>query len=65
MSFHLELERETCAGHGLCSAVAPDLIDIDDDGYPAIVDPVPVDQVEPARDAVTACPEQALKLLER
>ncbi|HTK60955.1 MAG TPA: ferredoxin [Pseudonocardia sp.] len=65
MSWHVELDRDICAGHGLCSAVAPDLIDIDDDGYPVIGDPVPGDQLEAARDAVTACPEQALKLLER
>lgn len=65
MSWHVELDRDICAGHGLCGAVAPDLIDIDDDGYPVIGDPVPEDQLEAARDAVTACPEQALKLLER
>ena len=65
MSFHLELDRETCAGHGLCSTVAPDLIEIDDDGFPVFGDTVAQDQVEAARDAVTACPEQALKLLER
>jgi ferredoxin len=65
MSFHLELDRDTCAGHGLCSAVAPDLIEIDDEGYPMFGDSVPQDQVEPGRDAVTACPEQAFKLVER
>jgi ferredoxin len=64
MGFHLELNRETCAGHGLCSAVAPAPIDIDDEGYPVMGDPVPDDQAESARDPVTACPEQTLELLE-
>jgi len=65
MSFHVQLDRDTCAGHGLCATVAPDLIDIDDDGFPVLGDPVPDDQLEAARDAVTACPEQALTLRER
>ena len=52
-----------CAGHGVCAELLPELISVDEWGYP-IVDPRPVPpQLDrEARRAVAACPALALKL---
>jgi ferredoxin len=55
-----------CAGHGVCAELLPELIHVDEWGYP-IVDPrpVPPELVREARRAVAACPALALKLMRR
>ena len=55
-----------CAGHGVCAELLPELIWLDEWGYP-IVDPRPVPpQLDrEARRAVAACPALALKLIRR
>ena len=52
-----------CDGHGICAELLPELIRLDDWGYP-IIDPAPVPpQLEGlARRAVAACPTLALLL---
>ncbi len=60
---YLAVDRAACAGHGLCYATAPDLLDCDDFGNPVIAsDPVPDAQLDSARRAAAACPERALTL---
>lgn len=53
----------TCVGHGLCAELLPELITLDDWGYP-IIDPRPVPDhlLKHARRAVAACPTLALVL---
>jgi len=53
-----------CAGHGACAELLPEMIQLDEWGYP-IVDsrPVPVALWKDARRAVSACPALALRLL--
>jgi ferredoxin len=52
-----------CDGHGLCAEVVPELIGLDEWGYPVIApDPVPDNLVKHAKRAVTLCPALALKL---
>ena len=55
-----------CAGHGVCAELLPELISVDEWGYP-IVDPRPVPPRldREARRAVAACPALALKLIRR
>ena len=50
-----------CVGHGLCAELVPELIVIDEWGYP-IVDPGPVPEALAghARRAADACPTLAL-----
>ncbi|NKQ56752.1 ferredoxin [Amycolatopsis sp. K13G38] len=63
MSKHLTIDREACAGHGICYGAAPEIMDCDDQGYPVLVtDPVPDDLAAKADHLVRACPEQALRL---
>jgi len=59
----LVLDPTVCDAHGLCAELAPELITLDDWGYP-IVDgrPVEGELLEHARRAVAACPVMALRL---
>ncbi len=52
-----------CAGHGVCAELLPELISLDEWGYP-LIDPRPVPPAldRDARRAVAACPALALKL---
>jgi ferredoxin len=52
-----------CSGHGLCAELLPELITLDEWGYPLISDrPVPLALYRQARRAVTDCPTLALRL---
>jgi ferredoxin len=58
---------KNCVGHGQCCVAAPDLLTYDDDGFVSIrgtsID-VPADQIAAARDAASACPENAISTSE-
>lgn len=62
MSLKLELDPIACDGHGLCADLLPELIEMDEWGYPMIDDRVPGGLAGHARRAVSACPALALKL---
>jgi ferredoxin len=62
MSFKLEVNPIACTGHGLCADLAPELIEMDEWGYPMIHERVPNDLAVHARRAVNACPTLALRL---
>lgn len=57
------VDRIRCDGHGLCAEILPELIRLDDWGYPIFAPgPVP-DQLLPlAQKAVETCPVLALAL---
>jgi ferredoxin len=65
MSAHLRVKPISCDAHGLCAELLPEMITLDDWGYP-IVDggPVRPELLAHARRAAAACPTLAL-LLER
>jgi ferredoxin len=62
MTQRLELDPIACAGHGLCADLLPELIELDEWGYPMIDDRVPASLAGHARRAVSACPALALRL---
>ena len=62
MTLKLELDPIACDGHGLCADLLPELIELDEWGYPMIDGRVPADLAGHARRAVSACPALALKL---
>ena len=62
MSLKLELDPIACDGHGLCADLLPELIELDEWGYPMIDGRVPAGLAGHARRAVSACPALALKL---
>jgi ferredoxin len=62
MSLKLEINPIACTGHGLCADLLPELIELDEWGYPIIHERVPNDLAVHARRAVNACPTLALRL---
>ena len=61
--FSLTVDRIRCDGHGLCAELLPELIRLDDWGYPILeLDEVPPDLLGLAERAVDACPTLALLL---
>ena len=61
----VEADREVCIQAGNCVMVADSLFDQDDDGIVMVlVDEVPGDKEDRAREAVKMCPSQALKIVE-
>lgn len=59
----LGIDRIKCDGHGVCADLVPELIELDDWGYPIIrAGPIPASVVPHARRAVSGCPTLALRL---
>jgi ferredoxin len=65
MSSRLRLNPITCEAHGMCAELLPEMIALDDWGYPILDErPIPPELVAHARRAADACPTLAL-LVER
>src|SRR5206468_4252312 len=59
----LVVDRIACDGYGMCAELLPELIDLDDWGYPIMrVGGVPDALLDHARRAVAVCPVLALRL---
>src|SRR5213593_2170049 len=59
----LSIDRIRCDGFGMCAELLPELVDLDDWGYPILrASNVPADLLAHARRAVEACPVLALRL---
>ena len=62
----LRVNPVACTGHGLCAELLPELITLDEWGYPILAQhPVPAPLERSARRAVAACPALALRLTAR
>jgi ferredoxin len=60
----LHIDRIACDGRGTCAELLPELIALDDWGYPIISDgPVPRGLERLADAAVELCPKMALRLI--
>lgn len=59
----LDIDWTRCDGHGLCHALLPEVIDLDEWGFPLLPrTAVPERAVAKARRVAAACPELALRL---
>jgi len=58
----LRIDPTKCTGIGMCSYVAPDLIDVDTWGFPLLPADLLESELGQARAAVAACPRSALAL---
>jgi ferredoxin len=59
----LVVDRIKCDGHGVCADLVPEMIELDDWGYPIIRgDAIPQSVIPHARRAVSGCPTLALRL---
>lgn len=62
----LRVNPIACDGRGLCAEIAPELITLDDWGFPIIEpDPIPPGLAAEAEAAVRICPLLALRLAAR
>ena len=60
------VDRIACDGFGMCAELLPELIDLDDWGYPIVrAGGVPDALLDHARRAVALCPVLALRLARR
>lgn len=59
----LRVNPIACKGHGMCAELFPEMISLDEWGYP-VLDPRPVPEglMGHARRAVSVCPVLALRL---
>ena len=63
---HLVVDRVKCDGRGLCAEILPELIRLDDWGYPILKPgPVPERLVPFAQRAMEDCPVLAIALRRR
>ena len=59
----LVVDWTRCHGHGLCGHLVPEMIHVDAQGYPVILNiPVPAWLEKDAQQAVHMCPTLALRL---
>jgi ferredoxin len=62
---HFVLDPICCDAHALCAELLPEMITLDDWGYPMLtVEEVPRELERLARRAVAACPTLALTLVD-
>ena len=62
----IQFDREACQGHNRCYLLAPELFDVDDEGYavPLVEGEVPEELREKAELAADNCPEYAITLVD-
>ena len=59
----LAIDWTRCDGHALCARLVPELVSLDEWGFPRIVDrPLQRGETTAARRAVLACPALALRV---
>jgi ferredoxin len=63
MSEHtLRVDWPACHAHGLCAEILPEVVSLDEWGFPLVNGPVQSGVLEMAISAVKACPTLALRL---
>ena len=62
----IDFDRDACQGHNRCHLLAPELFDVDDEGYAVLTatGDVPDELTAKARLAADNCPEYAITLVE-
>ncbi|HEX8780272.1 MAG TPA: ferredoxin [Nocardioides sp.] len=63
MSARLRVDWPACRARGLCHELLPEVVDLDEWGYPVVTSDLTDDQLSAARAAVRACPKLALRVV--
>jgi ferredoxin len=59
----VRVNLDACTGHGRCYSLGPDVFGADDDGHCVLlVEDVPPDLEDQARNGERNCPEQAITI---
>jgi ferredoxin len=57
------VDRETCITSGMCTSVAPEIFQLDDEGkLQILLERPPPELVDKAKDAVLCCPVEAISV---
>ena len=64
MSRALRVDWPACHGRGLCHELLPEVVALDEWGYPIVQGAITAELIGPAREAVRMCPRLALRLVE-
>ncbi len=59
----LRVDWPACQAHGLCAELLPELVELDEWGFPIVGGEVTPELVEHAQRAVAGCPTLALRLV--
>ena len=65
MSRRLRVDWPSCEARGLCHELLPEVVDLDEWGYPVVHGEVTRELLSDAKAAVRACPRLALRLVGR
>lgn len=62
----INYNREACQGHNRCYMLAPEIFDVDDEGYAVLLltDEIAADLEDKARLTADNCPEYAITIEE-
>lgn len=61
----VNVDRETCMGHGMCNTIAPEVYEISDDGFNEMgTFEVPAGKEAVAARGARSCPERAIQTTE-
>lgn len=63
MTHVLRVDWPACRAHGLCHELLPEVVRLDDWGYPVVLGEIRPDRLAQARAAARACPQVALRLV--
>lgn len=55
-----KVDPELCTGCGVCVDICPEVFDVQDDVTVVLVDLIPSEHEEAAREAAEACPTEAI-----
>lgn len=64
MTHRLRVDWPACQARGLCHEVLPEVVDLDDWGYPVVTREIDDALLADARAAVRACPRNALRIVD-
>ena len=64
MNRTLRVDWPACHARGLCHELLPEVVSLDEWGYPLVHDEVTPELLALAREAVRMCPRLALRLVE-
>ena len=57
------VDRDLCIGCGLCAEICPDVFEMDDESIAqVIVDVIPAEAEETAKEAASSCPVEAITI---
>jgi ferredoxin len=61
----IAVDRDKCAGIGLCEATGPSIIELGKDSQARVLhDALPADEITTAQEVVRACPTSALSIID-